>query len=343
MGDTLFELGPLDTGDTLRDEVIVGRSPALQKMLGQLRQVAPADLAVLLVGETGTGKELAALRIHELSAVKGPFLAVNCGAIPPQLVESSFFGHVRGAFTGAMEDRVGFFERAAGGTLFLDEIGAMPLDHQPKLLRAVDNREFLPVGGTTARRMEARILSATNIDLSEAVRAGTFRRDLYARLAEYVIEMPPLRRRRSDIPLLARHFLEAAGGDTVYEMSAGFLEDLLVYDWPMNVRELRTIMHRLALIEGSTVRLDRAALREALQDLVVAGGSPLPVAATNGTGRPGARGNGRSLAPPREELVLQLQHYRGNVTRVAVHYGKGTRQVYRWLERYGIDLDAYRL
>jgi transcriptional regulator with GAF, ATPase, and Fis domain len=230
---------------------IVGASVALMRALRELERVAPATTTVLLRGETGTGKELFARALHDRSSRSGPLVKVNCAAIPTSLVESELFGHERGAFTGAMQRRVGRFELAHGGTLFLDEVGELPLEAQAKLLRALQEREIERVGGTRAIPVDARIVAATNRDLAADVKAGRFRADLFFRLNVFPIEVPPLRERREDIPLLVEAFLRSLArrlGTTSKTIDDDALAYLQAYDWPGNVRELQNVLERASIL-----------------------------------------------------------------------------------------------
>ena len=237
-------------------ETLVGQSATMRSIFDkiQLMQDNPRT-SVLITGESGTGKELIARAIHFGSARRdGPFVPVNCGAIPGELVESALFGHVRGAFTGATADRAGYFEMANGGTLFLDEIADMPLELQGKLLRVLEDGQVWPVGGTQAREVDVRVLAATNVAVGERLDAGAFRQDLYFRLARYTVEAPPLRDRRDDIPLLAGHFLKLYAeemGREVPELSEEARGQLEQYEFPGNVRELKNIVERALLESGS--------------------------------------------------------------------------------------------
>ena len=240
-------------------EEIVGSSPALLKLLRKVDQVAPTDSSVLIYGETGTGKELIARAIHDRSNRKNrPLVKVNCSAISAGLVESELFGHVKGAFTGAFERRIGRFELADGGTLFLDEVGELPLDTQVKLLRVLQEREFEPVGSNRSIRVDVRIICATNRNLKDSIKEGTFRSDLYYRLNVFPLEVPPLRERRSDIPQLAMFFLSRFArnlGKKIDGISAAATERLMAYSWPGNIRELQNLIER-ALILGSGPIID---------------------------------------------------------------------------------------
>jgi len=240
---------------------LLGASPALSKVLSQLQLVSHTAVTVLITGESGTGKELAARAVHERSARRQrPFVKVNCGALPEHLFESEFFGHVRGAFTGAVKDRMGRFQVAEGGTLFLDEIGELPLGLQAKLLRVLQDQQFERVGDDRTVTSDVRIIAATNRDLKQAVEAGTFRRDLYYRLSVFPIEMPPLRERRGDIALLAAHFLRTSARRlkvNVPPLTTSQVEQLQAYDWPGNVRELQNVVERaLILAQNGQLSLD---------------------------------------------------------------------------------------
>jgi transcriptional regulator with GAF, ATPase, and Fis domain len=252
----------------LREEVapasgfadIVGRSPALQAVLAQVTQVAPAPTPVLLLGETGTGKELLAHAIHDRSPRRARALVkVNCAALPPTLIESELFGHEKGAFTGATATRPGRFELADGGTLFLDEIAELPLELQPKLLRVLQDGEFQRVGGTRTLKGDVRVVAATNRDLVRAMGEGRFREDLYYRVATFPINVPPLRDRREDIPLLVWSIIECrqvALGRRIDTIPKRVMDTLAHYDWPGNVRELQNVIERaLILSPGPVLRL----------------------------------------------------------------------------------------
>ena len=235
------------------------RSTPMRELDQILRTVAAKDVAICLIGESGTGKEILARRVHDLSdRSSGPFVPINCAAIPEQLFESELFGHEKGAFTGASERARGKLEAAAGGTLFLDEVGEMPFAMQAKLLRFLENRKFMRVGGSTKISVDARLVCATLRPLEDEVRAGRFRADLLYRLQGITLNVPPLRERVVDIPLLVQQFtaqLSAKHGTTAPKITRGAMAALRAYDWPGNVRELRNVVERLCLLrEGKTVR-----------------------------------------------------------------------------------------
>ena len=242
---------------------IVGESPALKAVLRQIELVAPTDATVLVLGESGTGKELIASAIHDRSARRQRALVrVNCASIPAELFESEFFGHVKGAFTGAVRDRVGRFELADGGTLFLDEIAEIPIALQGKLLRVLQQGQFERVGEGRTRRVDVRIIAATNRDLERDMEGGRFRQDLYYRFSVFPIEVPPLRDRKSDIPALSEHFLRQSClrlRRTDVRLRLDDIEGLIAYDWPGNVRELQHVIERAVILgEGGRIGLDLA-------------------------------------------------------------------------------------
>jgi sigma-54-specific transcriptional regulator len=236
---------------TVRAKALVFEDTCSRELLRQIRQIAPSEATVLIVGETGTGKEIVARYVHELSRrVAGPFAAINCGAFSDSLVDAELFGHERGAFTGATSSKSGWFEAAQGGTLFLDEIGDLPLLLQVKLLRVLQEREVVRLGSRQAIPIDVRLVAATNVDLEAAVRAGRFREDLYFRLNVATLRIPPLRERPGDILPLAEHFLgvygQRAGLDQV-ALSGDAVQQLLDHSWPGNVRELENVIHRAVL------------------------------------------------------------------------------------------------
>ncbi len=231
---------------------LVGQSAALRHIVSQIDLVAPTEASVLILGETGSGKELVAHEIHRRSQRKdGSLVRVNCASIPRELFESEFFGHVRGSFTGAVKDRAGRFETAEGGTIFLDEVGEIPLDIQNKLLRVLQEKRYERVGDDRTRRADVRIIAATNRDLKQAVAAGRFREDLYYRLNVFPVQVPPLRERPDDIPSLAKHFVELSTRDLKCakpRLTRASVAQLQNYDWPGNVRELRNVIERAVIL-----------------------------------------------------------------------------------------------
>jgi formate hydrogenlyase transcriptional activator len=234
-----------------RFEEIIGFSPALQSVEMEVERVAPTDSTVLVLGETGTGKELIANALHNLSARRGrPFVKLNCAAIPFDLLESELFGHEKGAFTGALTQKIGRFEMADGGTLFLDEIGDIPLALQPKLLRVLQEQEFERLGSGRTHQINIRMIAATHRDLTEMVRLGEFRSDLYYRLNVFPVLLPPLRERREDIPLLVSHFVEVFARRMAKEINhvpPATMGALIEYGWPGNVRELQNLIERAVI------------------------------------------------------------------------------------------------
>jgi formate hydrogenlyase transcriptional activator len=240
-----------------RFEQLIGKSPALEAVLEQVERVAPTDSTVLIQGETGTGKELIARAIHNISSRCGcPFVKLNCAAIPLDLLESELFGHERGAFTGAIAQRIGRFELAHKGTLFLDEVGDIPLSLQPKLLRVLQEQEFERLGGTRTHQVDVRLVAATNRDLIEMVKRGEFRSDLYYRLNVFPVLLPPLRARREDIPVLVTHFAEIFGrraGRQIEQIPPETMSALSSYQWPGNIRELQNLIERAVILSNNGV------------------------------------------------------------------------------------------
>jgi DNA-binding NtrC family response regulator len=259
--NTLLSLeGPEVRPLSIRAKALVFTDPSSERLLVELEKVSPSDAPVLINGETGTGKELVARHIHRLSHRQGPFVAVNCGAISENLAESELFGHEAGAFTGASRSREGWFEAANGGTLFLDEIGDLPLSMQVKLLRVIQEREVTRVGSRKPFPVDVRLVTATNIDLSEAVSAGNFRLDLFFRLNIAHVQLSPLRQRPGDIMPLVLHFLEMyakrLGKSVIPTISDKAYEALLEYSWPGNIRELENVVHYALLVcDGDIIKL----------------------------------------------------------------------------------------
>ncbi|MEE9257049.1 MAG: sigma 54-interacting transcriptional regulator [bacterium] len=295
----------------LREEVrtvqafgeIVGHSPSLRSLLEQIELVAPTDANVLILGESGTGKELVAREIRGRSARRDrPMIRVNCASIPRELYESEFFGHVKGAFTGAVKDRAGRFEAADGGTLFLDEVGELPLEVQGKLLRVLQEGEYERVGEERTRKVDVRIIAATNSDLKQEAEAGRFRQDLYYRLNVFPIEVSPLRRRKEDIPLLAAHFLETAAANLNRprpRLTQAHILELQRYEWPGNIRELQNVIERAVI----TARAGRMRF-----DLPGSAGAPPPAAPAAGEGEaPGILTEAEMQSRERENTRAALE------------------------------------
>jgi len=235
---------------------LVGKSAAMQSIVRTIGGIGPTAANVLIIGESGTGKEKVAQALHEASGLKGPFLPVNCAAIPRDLIESELFGAEKGAFTGALQAREGLVEQAAGGTLFLDEIGELDVGLQPKLLRFLESKSARRVGGRTEYKVDARILAATNRDLEAQIEKNEFRADLYYRLSEIVIEIPPLRRHAEDLPLLALHFLNEANekfGKNFVSIDPVLIAEMMKHTWPGNARELRAAVHRMAVLHHGPI------------------------------------------------------------------------------------------
>ena len=253
-----------------RFEQIIGNSPALESVLEQVEQVAPTDSTVLIQGETGTGKELIARAVHNLSARCGrPFIKLNCAAIPFDLLESELFGHERGAFTGAIAQKVGRFELADKGTLFLDEVGDIPPGLQPKLLRVLQEQEFERLGSTRTHKVDVRLVAATNRNLVDMVKRNEFRSDLYYRLNVFPVPLPPLRERREDIPALVEHFVEIYArrmSKQIENIPRETMSALASYEWPGNIRELQNLIERSVILStGAVLRPPLLELKRSLE------------------------------------------------------------------------------
>jgi DNA-binding NtrC family response regulator len=333
---------------------------AMRRLVSEIARIAPTELSCVVLGETGTGKEVVAREIHRLSGRQGAFQAIHCAAIPKELLESELFGHKRGAFSGAHRDKVGLIAQAHKGTLFLDEIGDMPLDAQVKLLRVLQSHEVLPVGATLGEPVDLRVVCATHRDLYRYVQEGKFRGDLFARINEYVTILPPLRERKEDIFLLATTFAARAGGATRrFEPSFGFLMALLQYDWPFNVRELQGVMKRAcALADDAVLEVKHLppALTLASPDAPAHSLEPSPIRAPSvsppkdlsltaktPSSRADLSDDGFERGPPTEGKLRELlTRCGGNVAAVARELGKGRMQVHRWMRRYGLAADDYR-
>ncbi|MGE0710628.1 MAG: sigma-54-dependent transcriptional regulator [Planctomycetota bacterium] len=324
-----------ERNDTLADPgaataIEWGRSPALLAVRQDLAKVAPTDAPVLVLGESGTGKELVARELHARSLVAGgPFVAINCGAIAPSLVESLLFGHERGAFTGADKRKLGLVEVADQGTLFLDEVGDLPLDLQVKLLRFLQFGEVLRVGATEPVQVTVRVVAATHRDLDRAIAEGTFREDLYYRLGTVRLELPPLRARPGDVPVLVERFLAEleAKGRPRRRFTPEALEVLERYGWPGNVRELRMVVERLSILaDREEIDADEVALR---------------LGRGGGAGAARATLELRTIKEAEQELVvLALQRFRGDKPAAARALGVALKTLYNKIKAYEIDVDA---
>ena len=309
---------------------MVGESRPMRAVFSQLLKVAATDATVLLLGESGVGKDLAAQSIHEKSGrSRGPFVPVNCAAIPDGLLESELFGHEKGAFTGAVSRKIGKFEKAAGGTLFLDEIGDMPPETQAKILRALESRQFERVGGTVSVGVDVRVVAATHRDLPEMIRQGRFREDLFHRLNVFPIHLPPLRARREDIPLLAERLLETTRPGT--RLSVEALQRLLAHAWPGNVRELKNVLERASVLaDGGEI-----------------GSRHLPGLAGAGPGTEPAGGaaldlDARLVAYEQSLIEAALARTGGVQARAASLLGIKERSLWHRVKKLGIDVGRFR-
>ncbi|MFO0553562.1 MAG: sigma-54 dependent transcriptional regulator [Polyangiaceae bacterium] len=331
----------LDESNSQR--ALVGQSAVMASLTQSIQRVHNSDVAVCILGESGTGKELVARAIHyEGRRRKGPFVAINCASIPENLQESELFGHERGAFTGALTTQKGRFEQAEGGTLFLDEIGDTTPATQVKLLRALQEKSIRRVGGTTDIKTDARVITATHRDLEGMVRRGEFREDLYFRLMVFPIEVPPLRDRRGDIPLLVAHFLKRYRDDVgrpVNRLSPDALEALMTHDWPGNVRELENIVHR-AMLTSTSDCIELADLPASLRNPVLPtlpeSKAPPSGSATPESGLPTL--NLHNL----ESLAIQaaLKETQGHIANAAKLLGLGRATLYRRLVDIGLKVDV---
>jgi two-component system, NtrC family, response regulator HydG len=311
---------------------MIGRSPAMQELFDAIRRLAPHVRSALITGETGTGKELVARALHQLGARPDRrFATVNCSAVVETLFESELFGHVRGAFTGATDTTKGLFESADGGTLFLDEIGELPISMQAKLLRAVEYGEVQRVGSLDTRRVDVRVIAATNQDLTEQSRLGKFRSDLYYRLSVVEIHLPPLRDRREDIPYLTAAYIRGCAQrmkKTIAGVSAAAERILLDADWAGNVRELQNVLERACVLSNHRLLSDRDVMAAMPRQM-----SSYPRSVTSIARRP-TNGRGDLLRAAKHEQILQtLKDVGGNKAEAARQLGVGRRSLYRWLER----------
>ncbi|MFZ5467894.1 MAG: sigma 54-interacting transcriptional regulator [Myxococcota bacterium] len=303
---------------------VMGAAPSMKQLFGILEKVSPTDSTIVLLGETGTGKEVLAESIHQKSKrADKPFVVVDCGSVAPTLIESELFGHVKGAFTGAVSERYGAFLEADGGTVFLDEIGELPLELQPKLLRVLEGGTVKRVGEDKPRRVNVRVIAATHRDLEKMVEEGKFRRDLYFRLAVVLVNVPPLRDRLDDMPLLAKHFVRQLGRED-FELPRGLLARFAAYHWPGNVRELRNVVERA--LAGAEV-------------------DPLPQESSSGV----ALSNEHIADLPfkeakerlvesftKEYLVALLHKHNGNISQIARSAGIARNYVHRLVTKYGL-------
>ena len=318
-------------------DFIIGQNPKMREVADLVARVAPAPTTVLIRGESGTGKELVARAIHKYSPLRDkPLLTVNCTALTPSLMESELFGHRRGAFTGAVTDKVGLFEKADGGTIFLDEIGDMPIEMQGKLLRVLQAGEIKPVGDVVTRRVRVRVIAATNRDLEAAMQRGEFREDLFYRFNAFTITLPPLRERVEDVPVLAYHFLRKAQAKVnkkVERISAEALDLLKRYAWPGNLRELENIIER-AVVLATERSIEPEHLPLHLQEV-----RPLPVGPEEGI----LAGKDRLVREFERQAVMRfLRDSRGNVSAAARLARITRRNFHRLLVKYRIDPDDFR-
>jgi two-component system nitrogen regulation response regulator NtrX len=322
-----------ERGELASEFQMVGNGPGARAVQEAIRRVAASQAKVLILGENGTGKELVARAIHAASArARGPFIKVNCAAIPRDLVESELFGHERGAFTGATATRKGKFELADRGTLFLDEVGDMTPEAQAKLLRALETGEAERVGGSRPIRFDVRVIAATNKDLRSEIAAGRFREDLYYRLAVVPIEVPALRERAEDIPLLAEHYLARACADNRrprLKLSPAVSAKLAAYDWPGNIRELRNLMERIAIMTDAE-ELTEAVLSSYLEE--IPGGA--------GDGAEESNLRARLAGSEREVLCEELKRTGWNVSAAAKNLGIDRASLHRKMKRHGITRAA---
>ena len=309
-------------------ENIIGESPAMRQVFETVQQVAPSRATVLITGETGTGKELIAKAIHNLSPRKnGPFIPVHAAALPSTLLESELFGHEKGAFTGAVERRIGRFELADGGTLFLDEVGDLEPPIQVKLLRVLEERAFERVGGTKTLQVDVRLVAATNKDLKKLVTDGKFRDDLFYRLSVVAVDLPPLRERRDDIPRLVKAFLDEFGRENnkqVRELTPEALNVLLAHDWPGNVRELRNAIEQMVVL----ARAERLTVRDV----------PVAIRGSADLTKINVVRTGMTVEEAERQLIVQaLKETDGNRTKAAQRIGISRRTLHRKLKGFGLE------
>jgi transcriptional regulator with GAF, ATPase, and Fis domain len=339
LGDVLavFEDGGLaPAAASVSRDAIPGDAPAMGQLRQQVALCAGDPSPALIIGETGAGKERVAAEVHRLSGRSGRLEAVNCAALSPQLVESQLFGHVKGAFTGADSDQAGLFRAADGGTLFLDEVGELPLEQQTKFLRVLEDHQVTPLGSTRSTRVDVRVVAATNADLYERVQDGSFRRDLYARLAMWEIRVPPLRQRRGDIlqwlDRLYTQWCRSRGTEpsTSPTWSINVAEILVCHAWPENLRGLNRLIHAVAprIVANEVVRSED--LPQWLRhEGEASAGSPAP--------ETDAAPTLRRPAPSRDELLECLEEHDWSVRSVARHFDRDRRQIYRWMKQFELE------
>jgi transcriptional regulator with AAA-type ATPase domain len=311
----------------------------------RLEQIAASDLPVIVCGESGTGKEGMATELHRLSKRSGPFVALNCAAVPEGLMESELFGHCKGAFSGAVADKRGLIEAAAGGTLLLDEVGDMPLPLQAKLLRVLQGRTLTRVGETTPRQVDVRFVAATHRDLRQMTKESAFRGDLFARLNGLTINLPPLRERREDLGLLLTTFLARAdAGDK--QVAHAFFRALTLHDWPFNIRELERAVGVAVAFCGDHPKLGREHLpqevRDAARAVLAPGATPMPASHRPPPAAQKRTAKRRRSRPTAATLTAALEQHNGNISAVARELRTTRMQVHRWLQHYDIDPDTYR-
>ncbi len=307
----------------------------LAEAIAPLEKAAPSDLPIVLEGETGTGKEVVSRALHGLSGRAGPLVAVNCASLPEGLAEAELFGYRRGAFTGADRASPGFFRSADGGTLFLDEVSDLPLSVQAKLLRVLEERAVQPLGETRTVPIDVRIIVASQGSLAEAVREGRFRADLLARLEGVTVRLPPLRKRREDVPPLFSHYLKEQSQGRAPAVEADLVERLLVHDWPFNVRELVLLVRRLLVLHGGESTLHAHHLPERMGDSAPPGElTPKKSSASS------AAAGGDPIELP--ALIAALRTAGGNVARASAILGITRQRAYRLMEGHGVDLESLR-
>ena len=313
----------------------------VDQLLERVAKVARTQLSVIVTGESGTGKELVAKTVHLASGRGGAFQAINCAALPANLIESELFGYRKGAFTGASSDKPGLVKAAHRGTLFLDEIGDMPSEAQAKLLRVLQERQVLPVGATVPEPVDVRVVCATHRNLEELVSSGSFRGDLFARLREFTAHLPPLRERREDLHPLVRHFLTKSGRADA-TVSLPYMVGLAHYGWPYNVRELESAVKLSVALSEGRPELDLVHLPEPVRQCLQGHGEKRGPSAPSLPPQAAAPARGGGGTPSEAELRELLSRHRGNIAAVGRELGKERMQIHRWLKRYDIDVSDYR-